>query len=112
MDLEVLLELKATQWHDGRLRSVSYSLTSGLAVIVLKVEIYASEEARERHQKTFRFVDVSDVVMTAKASELQTHHWAGNIIQARLHGSDRPALSIYLTGGYVRIVAEKIESCE
>jgi hypothetical protein len=112
MDLEVLLELKATQWHDGRLQSLSYSLASGLGVVLLKVTIYASEEAPERHHKTFRFVNVSDIVMTAKASELQANDWAGNIIQARLHISDQPALSIYLTGGYVRLVAERVESCE
>lgn len=106
MSFEQQLELTETQWHDARLCRLSYSLSDDAAEAVLELQLYATPHVRDRHVRMWRFVDVHDLVLSANGPELQSHHGAGHVIQARLHESDRVDLNVYLCGAYLRVSAD------
>lgn len=112
MNIAAGLELGETQWHDARLRRLAYSIAGATAEVVLEMEVYANREVRERHSLCIRAIDVQEFVLCAKGSELREQFGAGNVIQGQLHESESAQLSVYLTGGYIRIVAREIERCE
>jgi hypothetical protein len=107
---ELQLEITKTDWHDGRLVSVTYITSPDTTSVVLSLEIHADHESRERHAVRFKFVGVRDFTHASASSELQDHHAAGNIGQARFNSSTAGLidLSVFLTGGYLRIVAESV----
>jgi hypothetical protein len=113
--LDDLLGLNELSWHDGRLRSLEYLTSESTTEVLLSMEIYEDEHSRERHAVTFRFSGVRDYTHAGSSAELQAHYNAGHIMQARLNVGrnetnqvDHVDLSVYLTGGYIRIVAESV----
>jgi hypothetical protein len=109
MNLETRLELTATQWHDAQLCRLSYLPGGDAAEAVLELQLYATWDVPDRHVRVWRFLNVHDLVLTANGPELQEHHGAGHVIQARLFGSDRVDLNVFLTGAYLRLTADGLE---
>jgi hypothetical protein len=112
--LERVLELNGTQWHDGNLRQVTYVTSADSTYVLVSVEIYETNQSPVRHAVTFKFLGVRDYMQAGTSAELQQHYGPGHIIQARPNAN--PAglldLSIYLTGGYMRIVSESVTVVE
>lgn len=109
MDFETRLELTETHWHDAQLCRLSYLLTDDGAEAVLELQLFATPQARDRHVRVWRFVNVHDLVLSANGPELQSHHGAGHVIQARLFESDRVDLNVYFCGAYLRLTADGLE---
>jgi hypothetical protein len=108
------LELTATDWHDGRLKGITYAMSDGVSHVLLSLEIYAEHDASQRHDVCFKFVNIKEYIVSAVGSELQLHEGAGNIIQGRLNDSEagHVDLSVYLTGAYIRILSVAVEKCQ
>ena len=109
MNFETHLELTETQWHDARLRRLSYFPGRDAAEAVLELQLYATRQVPDRHVRVWRFLNVHDLVLSANGPELQEHHDAGQVIQARLFESDRVDLNVFLAGAYLRLTADGLE---
>jgi hypothetical protein len=108
MNFEKQLELAETQWHDAQLCRLSYSLSDDAAEAVLELKLYANPHVRDRHVRMWRFLNVHDLVLSANGPELESHHGAGHVIQARLHEADRVDLNVYFCGAYLRVTADDL----
>jgi hypothetical protein len=108
MNFETRLELAETQWHDAQLCRLTYTLTGDSAEAVLELHLYATPHARDRHVRVWRFLNVRDLVLSANGAELQSHHGAGHVIQARLFESDGVDLNVYFCGAYLRVTADGV----
>src|SRR5688572_11169071 len=108
MNFETRLELAETQWHDAQLCRLTYTLTGDSAEAVLELHLYATPHARDRHVRVWRFLNVRDLVLSANGPELQSHHGAGHVIQARLFESDGVDLNVYFCGAYLRVTADGV----
>jgi hypothetical protein len=110
MNVETRLQLTETQWHDAQLCRLSCFLGDDTAAdVVLELQLYATPDARDRHVRAWRFLNVHDLVLSANGPELQSHHDAGNVIQARLFESDGVDLNVFLCGAYLRVTADGLE---
>jgi hypothetical protein len=108
--IEAELEISKTDWHDGRLRSVTYLASDDATSVVLSLEIYEEQQSPERHIMTVKFLGVHEYTQTGVSVELQNNYRAGNIVQARFNTNAAGLLDlgVCLTGGYVRILAESV----
>lgn len=111
MSFETSLELSATQsWHRGQLRSLTYTASEDKTELVLELSVFRGQQLKDAEVRCFRFVDVEDIVVSTDNAELQRRDLRpGNITQGRLNDSHRLDLSVYLTGGYIRVVAQDID---
>lgn len=78
------------------------------AEAVLELHLFSTPHARDRHVRVWRFLNVRDLVLSANGPELQSHHAAGHVIQARLFESDGVDLNVYLCGAYLRVTADGV----
>ncbi len=74
-----------------------------------RIALVRHPDVRDRHVRVWRFLNVRDLVLSANGPELQEHHGAGHVIQARLFESDRVDLNVYLCGAYLRVTADGVE---
>jgi hypothetical protein len=110
-DLSRRLRLNG-QWHDGRL--IGLSIDSGrrgtktTISATLRVEVYGEGEPLQRRTPlVVTFAGVRDVVATLNGREL-VDQGDDHIVFARLNETaEMLDLSLYVAGGYVRIVAER-----
>jgi hypothetical protein len=113
MDFEAQLDFAETdEWFDGKLRDITYATDGQRTEVVLELDMPVRAGAAERHVRAYRFIDVQEFVVAATSAELQRRRFIkGNITQGRLNDSDVLDLSVYTTGGYIRIVALQAERC-
>jgi len=111
-ELSRRLQLDGDQWHDARLVDLSIAMPgrprSAGGHVTLRIEAYGDlEHAGQRTPIVAMFGGVRDVVSTLNCAEL-----AGtddHVVFARLNDTaEMLDLSIYVAGGHVRIVAERL----
>jgi hypothetical protein len=111
-DLSRRLRLDENQWHDGRLVGLAIETSrrgaKAAVDVALRVEIYDGEEHPSRRSPlTVTCGGVREVVTTVNCREL-ADMGDDHIVFARLNETaEMLDLSIYVAGGYVRIVAER-----
>ena len=113
MDFESQLEMtEADDWFDGQLRDITYATDGTRTEVVLELDLPVRPGAAERHVRAYRFIDVQEIVVAVTSAELKrVKVIKGHITQGRLNNSDVLDLSVYTTGGYIRIVALQAERC-
>ena len=112
-DLSRRLHLDGDRWHDGRLAGLSIDTGSRGAKasvgVVLRVEVYGEgERAARRTPMTVTFGGVHDLVTAVNCREL-VDMGDDHIVFARLNETaEMLDLCIYVSGGHVRIVADRL----
>jgi hypothetical protein len=101
------LELEPTQWDDGRLLSLEIVPGEEGCEVRLIVAFSADHErAQKRHELSVRFTGVRELCTNLIGPEVDNHS-GRNIAFARPNDTEAAIdLGIYLTGGYVRVVAD------
>jgi hypothetical protein len=128
-DAEAILDFTGTDdWFDGRLRRLTFITGREATDLVLDLELPNSTLAAEREARSYRFQTVKDVTIALNSAELcRQRVRSGHITQARMNYArmdheqddqevhleriDPIDLSIYTTGGYIRIAAKAVEPC-
>jgi hypothetical protein len=113
MDFEAQLDMTETDnWFDGQLRDITYETDGRRTEVVLELDLPVCAGAAERHVRAYRFIEVQEIVVAATSAELKRLKVIkGHITQGRLNESELLDLSVYTTGGYIRIVAVQVERC-
>jgi hypothetical protein len=127
-DAEAILDFSATDdWFDGRLRRLTFITGGEVTDVVLELELPNSMPAAERESRSYRFRTVNDVMLALNSAALGRERVReGHITQGRMNYEQvrdqrddwevdlNPIapldLSVYTTGGYIRIAAKAVET--
>lgn len=97
-------------WLGARFQGLDYSTNGDTTEIVLEMWVQVSPLPAEKQLRRFKFVDVRETMVSTKTAELlRSTVLGGNVTQGWLSDSDVLDVSIYATGGYMRIVARDVE---
>ena len=97
-------------WLGARFRRLDYSTDGDTTNIILEMWVQVVPSPAEKQLRRFMFVDVREITMSTKTAELlRSKVMGGNVSQGWLSDSDVLDVSIYTTGGYMRIVARDVE---
>jgi hypothetical protein len=115
---------KTDDWFDGQLRRLTFTTSRALTDVVLDLDLPNASKPAEREARSYRFRNVKDLTVALNTAELDRQRVrAGHITQGRMNleriddqgvdpGQIAPLdLSVYTTGGFIRISAKAVEPC-